>query len=63
MVQMGDAVAVHYTGTLDDGTEFDSSRGREPLPFTVGDGQVIAGFDQAVLGLAVGESRSVHIEA
>ncbi len=54
---------VHYTGTLDDGTEFDSSRGREPLSFVVGSGQVIRGFDAAVRGLAVGESRTVRMEA
>lgn len=58
----GDTVAVHYRGTLDDGTEFDSSAGRDPLPFVVGSGQVIAGFDDAVRGLAVGESRTVRIE-
>lgn len=58
MVQDGDAVEVHYTGTLDDGTEFDSSRGRGvPLAFTVASGQVIKGFDDAVRGLKVGETR------
>ena len=50
---------VHYTGTLDDGTEFDCSRDRSPLKFKVGGGQVIAGFDDAVLGLTAGESRKV----
>lgn len=59
----GDAVAVHYTGTLDDGSQFDSSVGREPLEFVVGSGQVISGFDQAVRGLSVGESRTVRMEA
>ncbi len=59
--QMGDTVSVHYTGTLEDGSEFDSSVGGEPLQFTVGDGNVIAGFDQAVRGLAVGEKRRVVI--
>ncbi len=58
----GDTVAVRYRGTLDDGTEFDSSEGRDPLTFVVGSGQVIAGFDDAVRGLAVGESRTVRIE-
>ena len=62
VAQDGDLVSVHYRGTLDDGTEFDSSEGREPLSFTVGSGQVIAGFDEAVRGLAVGESRTVRIE-
>lgn len=58
----GDTVKIHYTGTLDDGTQFDSSAGREPLEFTVGTGQVIPGFDQAVEGMAVGESKTVNIE-
>lgn len=49
---------MHYTGTLEDGTEFDSSRTRDPLEFVVGGGSVIAGFDQAVLGLRVGDSRT-----
>ena len=58
----GDTVSVHYTGTLDDGTEFDSSRPRgQPLTFTLGAGQVIEGFDQAVLGMAVGETTTVRI--
>jgi FKBP-type peptidyl-prolyl cis-trans isomerase 2 len=61
MVQDGDLVEVHYVGTLEDGTEFDSSRqpGRTPLEFTVASGQVIKGFDDAVRGLRVGETR-VH---
>jgi len=54
-------VRVHYTGRLDDGTVFDSSRDRDPLEFTVGSGQVIAGFDEAVMGMTVGESKVVHI--
>lgn len=57
----GDTVKVHYTGTLDDGNEFDSSAGREPLEFSLGSGQVIAGFDNAVDGMAVGESKTVTI--
>jgi peptidylprolyl isomerase len=59
----GDTVKIHYTGTLDDGTEFDSSAGREPLEFEVGGGQVIPGFDNAVEGMAVGDKKSVKIEA
>lgn len=59
----GDNVEVHYTGRLDDGQVFDSSQGREPLTFTLGEGQVIPGFEAAVSGLAVGASRSVRIEA
>lgn len=57
----GDTVHIHYTGTLEDGTQFDSSAGREPLEFTVGGGQVIPGFDQAVEGMAIGESKTVNI--
>jgi FKBP-type peptidyl-prolyl cis-trans isomerase 2 len=58
----GDTVQAHYHGTLDSGEVFDSSRGREPLSFTVGSGQLIAGFDRAVVGLAVGESVTVRLE-
>lgn len=57
----GDTVKIHYTGTLDDGTQFDSSSGREPLEFTLGSGQVIPGFEKAVTGMAVGDSKSVNI--
>jgi len=57
----GNTVRIHYTGTLDDGTEFDSSAGRDPLEFALGGGQVIPGFDSAVDGMAVGESKSVTI--
>lgn len=59
----GDTVAVHYTGTLDDGTVFDSSKERAPLSFTVGSGQLIRGFDSAVVGMSVGETRTVKIAA
>jgi peptidylprolyl isomerase len=59
----GDTVRVHYTGRLDDGTVFDSSREREPLEFTVGSGQVITGFERAVEGMEVGEAREARIEA
>lgn len=58
----GDMVKIHYTGTLDDGTQFDSSSGRDPLEFELGGGQVIPGFDTAVEGMAVGESKNVRIE-
>ncbi len=57
----GDTVKVHYTGTLSNGTTFDSSAGREPLEFTLGEGQVIPGFEDAVLGMAVGEEKTVTI--
>jgi FKBP-type peptidyl-prolyl cis-trans isomerase 2 len=62
MAQDGDLVEVHYSGTLDDGSTFDSSRERgTPLSFTVGTGEVIPGFDDAVRGLAVGESTTVRM--
>jgi peptidylprolyl isomerase len=57
----GDTVRVHYTGTLDDGTVFDTSSGREPLEFTIGSGQVIPGFDSAVDGMNPGDSETVKI--
>lgn len=62
VAQVGDTVQVHYRGTLDDGSEFDSSAGRDPLEFTVGSGQVISGFDSAVVGLAVGDKVEVRLE-
>lgn len=58
----GNTVRVHYTGRLNDGTVFDSSEGRDPLEFTLGAGQVIPGFDEAVTGMAVGDSTTVTIE-
>jgi FKBP-type peptidyl-prolyl cis-trans isomerase 2 len=61
-VSTGDTVAVHYTGRLDNGEVFDSSRGREPLSFTVGEGAIIPGFEAGVSGLQVGESRAVRVE-
>lgn len=57
----GDRVKVHYTGTLDDGTVFDSSRERDPLEFELGAQQVIPGFEEAVRGLEVGESVEVSL--
>jgi len=59
--KQGDTVNVHYTGKLEDGTVFDSSRDRHPLQFTLGKGQVITGFEQAVIGMSTGESRTVNI--
>lgn len=57
----GDTVQVHYTGRLEDGTVFDSSKGKEPLEFVLGTGHVIPGFEQAVEGLSVGEEVSTKI--
>lgn len=64
----GDTVRVDYTGTLDDGTEFDSSLNEsfghvEPLEFTIGSGQLLVAFEEAVVGMKVGESTTVHIPA
>ncbi len=59
----GDTVRVHYTGKLDDDTQFDSSSGRDPLEFGIGNGQVLPGFENAVEGMTVGENKSVRIEA
>ncbi len=60
-VKLGDNVKVNYKGTLVDGTVFDSSEGKEPLEFVVGSGQVIQGFDEAMIGMNVGESKVVDI--
>jgi peptidylprolyl isomerase len=57
----GDNVKVHYKGTLTTGEKFDSSEGREPLAFTVGAGQMIKGFDDAIPGMAVGEKKTINI--
>jgi peptidylprolyl isomerase len=62
-VKSGDTVRIHYTGKLTDGTEFDSSTGREPLEFQVGAGQVIPGLDREVEGMTVGEENTVTIPA
>lgn len=62
-VKNGDSIKVHYTGSLDDGTVFDSSQGRDPLEFTVGSGQIIKGFNDAVLGMKVGEEKKIEISA
>lgn len=58
----GDRVKVHYTGAFEDGTVFDSSRGDEPLEFTIGGGQVIAGFEDAIIGMAEGDKKQERIE-
>ncbi len=60
-VKTGDKVNVHYHGKLTDGTTFDSSEGRAPLSFTAGAGQVIVGFDNAVIGMNIGDKKTVNI--
>lgn len=60
-VKNGDTVRVHYTGKLDDGTIFDSSVNRNPLEFKVGQDQVIQGFEEAVIGMNLGETKTVKI--
>jgi peptidylprolyl isomerase len=60
-VKQGDTVTVHYTGKLTDGTVFDTSRDRHPLKFTLGKGQLIAGFEKAVVGMSTGDKRTVVI--
>ncbi|MDX1556836.1 MAG: peptidylprolyl isomerase [Xanthomonadales bacterium] len=60
--KQGDTVRIHYTGKLEDGTVFDTSEGREPIEFTIGQGQVIPGFEEGVTDMAEGEEKSVSIE-
>jgi FKBP-type peptidyl-prolyl cis-trans isomerase 2 len=60
-VKKGDTVRLHYTGKLESGEEFDTSRGREPLTFEVGKGQLIPGIEEAVLGMEEGETKEVSI--
>ncbi len=60
-VKNGDTVKVHYQGTLDDGTVFDSSHERDPLSFTIGQGEIIPGFENAVQGMNQGDTKSVSI--
>lgn len=57
----GDKVKVHYTGKLTEGIVFDSSEGAEPLEFELGTGQVIEGFDNGIMGMIIGEKKTVHI--
>ena len=61
--QAGSQVKVHYTGRLDSGQVFDSSADREPLEFTMGQGQLIPGFESAVTGMQVGDKKTVTIAA
>tara|TARA_R110002060_G_scaffold73992_1_gene83045 strand:+ start:120 stop:542 length:423 start_codon:yes stop_codon:yes gene_type:complete len=62
-MEEGKTVSVHYVGTFDDGTEFDSSRSRgEPMTFKLGEGQVIPGFDSAISEMDIGDVRDIHLE-
>jgi peptidylprolyl isomerase len=61
LAKSGDIVRVHYHGKLIDGTSFDSSEGKAPLEFTVGQGMVIKGFDDALIDMKIGEKKTVHI--
>lgn len=60
-VKNGDTVKVHYTGRFEDGVVFDSSEGRDPLEFTVGAGMLIRGFEDALIGMAPGEKKTVRV--
>lgn len=62
-VKAGDTVRIHYTGTLADGSVFDSSQGRAPLQFKVGSGEIIPGLDAALPGMAVGATQRVDVPA
>ncbi len=59
--QSGDLVRIHYVGTLEDGRTFDTSHGGEPLALTLGESEVIPGFEEAVLGMAPGETKTVSL--
>jgi FKBP-type peptidyl-prolyl cis-trans isomerase 2 len=59
----GDRVKLHYTGTLEDGSTFDSSAGRDPLEFTIGSGEIIPGLDREISGMAVGDKKQVLVPA
>ncbi len=59
----GDKVQVHYTGKFDDGMIFDSSKGKKPLEFTIGEHQVIPGFEEAIIGMHEGDSKNIHIKS
>ncbi len=61
IAQNGNTVTVHYTGTLNDGTQFDSSRNREPLSFQIGSGQVIPGFNAGLVGMNVGDTKTIVV--
>ena len=61
VAKQGDTVKVEYTGTLDDGTQFDTSVGKDPITFKLGSGEVIPGFENGLLGMSVGQEKKVDI--
>ncbi len=61
--KQGDTVKVHYSGSLEDGTVFDTSQDRDPLEFTIGENQVISGFEEAVVGMEPGQSKVVKLDS
>jgi peptidylprolyl isomerase len=60
-IKTGDKVTVHYSGTLEDGTVFDTTSGKAPFEFTMGDGEVISGFERVVEGMSAGDKQSVSL--
>tara|TARA_R110002020_G_scaffold113236_5_gene260308 strand:- start:1725 stop:2138 length:414 start_codon:yes stop_codon:yes gene_type:complete len=62
MIEKGNKVKVHYTGKFEDNNIFDTSKDKEPLEFTVGEGQLIPGFEQGVVGLSTGDKKTVELE-
>ncbi|NOY05243.1 MAG: peptidylprolyl isomerase [Chlorobi bacterium] len=62
-IKSGDTVRIHYTGRTDDGVEFDSSAGKEPLEFTVGEGEIIPGLEKGVLDMELGEKKTITVPA
>lgn len=63
LVQHGDTIRIHYVGKLEDGSVFDSTEGGAPLEFKVGSGEFLAGLEKGVLGMRVGESKTIMIPA
>lgn len=61
-IEKGSTIKVHYTGTLEDGKVFDTSEGKDPLEFTVGEGKIIKGFDEGVMGMGIGEEKDITIK-
>ena len=61
--KQGDTVKVHYTGKLEDGMVFDTSIGKQPLEFTIGDGKILPDFEKAIIGMQPGDKKTIHIKA